>query len=78
MTRRLVPLVEVAGKEGYEWATERWLRRQVAAHRLPRNKAVGKVLIDLDDLDALVEQGRVEADPSASHRRGHRRRTSSR
>jgi hypothetical protein len=58
---RLVPRSEVVDQPGYGWAEERWLRRQNAERRLAYVKIAGKVLIDLDDLDALADRGRVEA-----------------
>jgi hypothetical protein len=59
--RRLVPLMGVHLQPGYEWATTRWLRRQVAERRLAFCKVVGKVLVDLNDLDTFAEDGRVPA-----------------
>lgn len=56
--RRLVRLVQVEQNPGYTWATTRWLRRQVYEGTLPSVKVAGSVLIDLDDLDAMVEAGR--------------------
>lgn len=61
MPRRLVCLTAVANEAGYAWANERWLRRQVAERRLPFTRALHRVLIDLGDLDAITEEGRVEA-----------------
>jgi len=58
MTRHLVPLRKVP--ELREWASERYLRRLVAERRVPFHKVGNRVLLDLDDLDALAEQGRVE------------------
>ena len=58
--RRLRPLTEVQQEPGYEWATPRWLRRQVYECRLPNHKVGGRILIDLDDLDAAIEAGRRE------------------
>ena len=60
MRRRLVPLTAVNSENGYGWVTTRWLRRLVQERRLAFHKPRGKVLIDLDDLDAFVEQARVE------------------
>lgn len=40
--------------------SERWLRRLVYERRIPYHKVGGKVLLALEDLDALVENGRVE------------------
>lgn len=42
------------------FATERWLRRLIYEKRLRYFKVGGKVLIDLNDLDELVESGKVE------------------
>lgn len=44
------------------WVTERYLRRLVFERRIPYTKATrgGKVLIDINALDALVESNRVE------------------
>ena len=61
MARRLVPLTAVEREPGYAWASTRWLRRQTFERRLPFHKPNGRVLIDLDDLDAYAERGRVEA-----------------
>jgi len=58
--RRLVPLLTVSTQPGYAWATTRWLRRQVAERRIPFHKVGRKVLLDLDDIDRLVDGGRVE------------------
>jgi excisionase family DNA binding protein len=57
--RQLYPLKEVT--EHRPWATERKLRRLVAEHRIPYHKVGASVLIDLEDVDALAEAGRVEA-----------------
>ena len=58
MTRQLRTLHQVV--EERPWATERFLRRLVAEHRVPFYKLGGKLLFDLDDLDAYAERGRVE------------------
>ncbi len=60
MTRQLIPLTQVPMHR--PWTTVRWLRRAVYERRLPYHKAIGKVLIDLDDLDALAERGRISGD----------------
>jgi excisionase family DNA binding protein len=39
----------------------RWLRRQVADRKIPYYRVGNRVLIDLEDLDALADAGRVEA-----------------
>lgn len=57
---RYVHLNKVAEQPGYEWATERLLRRLVYERRIPYSKPANRVLIDLDDLDRLVEGARVE------------------
>lgn len=64
MTRRLVKLAEVETQAGYAWANKRWLQRQIYDRRLAWHKISGRLLIDLDDLDKLAEQGRREP---ASH-----------
>jgi hypothetical protein len=57
-TRNLVPLIDVPKHR--PWTNVRWLRRAVYEHRLPYHKVIGKVLIDLDDIDAFAEHGRVD------------------
>ncbi len=59
--RRLYPLIECPNVPGYAWTSERWLRRQTYEGRLPCYKVAGKVLVDLDDLDAFIEAGRRDA-----------------
>lgn len=59
-TRQLVPLNKVPALR--PWTTERWLRRAVHERRFPFHKVDGKVLIDLDVLDAYAEAGRVDGD----------------
>jgi len=64
---RLVPLAKVQEQPGYEWAKPRWLRPLRSEQRLPFHKPPGsnKLLLDLDDLDGFVQQGRIEAaDPA--------------
>ena len=60
--RQLVPLVEVP--EHRPWITVRYLRRLVYERRIAYVKLdpgrPGRVLIDLDDLDRLVDEARVE------------------
>ena len=56
-TRELVPLLDVP--EHRPWVTTRWLRRLVYERRIPFHKVGGRVLIDLADLDAFAERGRV-------------------
>ena len=43
------------------WLTERYLRRLVAERRIPYHKPGGRLVFDLADIDALVENSRVEA-----------------
>lgn len=43
-----------------EWLTERYLRRLIFERRVPHYKIGGRVLIDLDELDALVQRHRIE------------------
>lgn len=57
--RQLVPLTLVPDHR--PWATVRWLRRLVYERRIPYHKVAGRVLIDLADLDAFAERGRVTA-----------------
>jgi excisionase family DNA binding protein len=57
-SRRLHPLTKVANDDAYSWATTRWLRRLIYERGLTYYKVGGKVLIDLNDLDRLVETGR--------------------
>ncbi|MGO9457607.1 MAG: hypothetical protein ACLP62_11245 [Acidimicrobiales bacterium] len=63
MSRKLVALLEVPDHR--PWATKRLLRRLVYERRIPFHKLgdgrCARVLIDLDDLDAYAEAGRVEA-----------------
>lgn len=74
MARTLVPLKRVP--EHRPWVSERWLRRAVFERRIPYHKLGGgrgsPVLIDLADLDALVEAGRVT--PSGGDARAGDRR----
>lgn len=58
MSRRLVTLPQVL--EERPWTTEPWLRRLVKERRVPYFKAGGKLLFDLDEIDAFAERGRVE------------------
>lgn len=59
--RELVPLKQVPDHR--PWVTERWLRRAVFERRIPFHKLgdgrSAPVLIDLADLDAFTEAGRV-------------------
>jgi hypothetical protein len=55
----LVPLVEVPDHR--PWTTVRYLRRLVAERRIGYFKPTpGRVLLDLDELDALAESNRTE------------------
>ena len=56
MKANLVPLIDVPKHR--PWATVRWVRRMVYDERIGCYKVGGKVLVDLDELDAKVEQGR--------------------
>jgi excisionase family DNA binding protein len=47
--------------EQRNWLNERYVRRLISERRIPFFKVGGKVLIDLEDLDRLVEAGRVDA-----------------
>lgn len=42
------------------WLTERWLRRLIYERRIRYRKVGNRVLLDLADVDALAEAGRVE------------------
>ncbi|MBA2305115.1 MAG: excisionase [Acidobacteria bacterium] len=57
---RYVPLKQVPEQPGYEWTSERMLRRLVYERRIPYSKPANRVLINLNDLDAMVEESRVE------------------
>jgi hypothetical protein len=59
-SHRYVPLKKVPEQPGYEWATERLLRRLVHERRVPYSKPANRVLIDLNDLDLMIEAARVE------------------
>jgi len=59
-SRRYVPLKQVPEQPGYEWVTERLLRRLVYERRVAYTKPANRVLIDLDDLDDLLEACRQE------------------
>lgn len=60
MNPRYVALKKVAEQPGYEWASERLLRRLVYERRIPYSKPASRVLINLDDLDQLIIDARVE------------------
>jgi excisionase family DNA binding protein len=57
-TRTYVPLRDVANHR--PWATERYCRRLVAERRVAFTKVGARVLIALEDLDALTEAGRID------------------
>jgi len=69
-TRQLVTLDVAVVERPWAASTDkdptRWLRRLVSEHRLRYYKAGGRVLVDLDDLDAFAAAGRVEAAPGLS------------
>jgi excisionase family DNA binding protein len=48
-------------EEQREWARERFVRRLIFEKRIPYHKVGGKVFVDLADLDAYAERGRVAA-----------------
>jgi excisionase family DNA binding protein len=58
-TRHLVTLKEAVAVR--PWLTERYGRRLIGERRIPFHKIGAKVLLDLADLDAFAEAGRVEA-----------------
>lgn len=43
------------------WLTLRYLRRLIYEHRIPSYKLGGRVLVDLQELDAFIETNRVPA-----------------
>jgi len=57
--RHLVNLDQVV--EARPFLTKRHLRRLIAEHRIPTWKFGGRVLLDLDDVDRLVEASRRDA-----------------
>jgi excisionase family DNA binding protein len=59
MKRELVSLKEATHLR--PWLTERYGRRLIGERRIPFHKLGSKVLLDLADLDAFAEAGRVEA-----------------
>lgn len=59
MPRHLVTLKQLATAR--PWITERFARRLVADRKVPFYKVSGKLLFDLEEVDALAECGRVEA-----------------
>lgn len=56
--RHLVTLKQAA--EARPWATVRFQRTLIASKRIAYFKVAGRVLVDLDELDAYAERGRVE------------------
>jgi hypothetical protein len=56
-------LTDVPKVEGYDWLTVRQLRRWVYERVIPSYRVGGFVILDLDDLDAMVAAGR--RDPAA-------------
>jgi len=59
VTRRLVTIDQA--HEARPFLSVRMLRRLVAERRVPYYKPAGRVLFDLNELDAWAEAGRVEA-----------------
>jgi excisionase family DNA binding protein len=58
VTRQLVLLLEVPKHR--PWMSVRYLRRLVTERRIAHHRVGRKILIDLADVDALAEAGRVE------------------
>ncbi len=58
-SRRFVTLAQLLAER--PWLTERHARRLVAERRIPFYKPAGKLLFDLDEIDAWTEQARVQA-----------------
>jgi excisionase family DNA binding protein len=58
MARSLVTLTQAERER--PWATRRYLRRLIAEKRIGYFKPGGTILVDLDELDAWAEAGRVE------------------
>lgn len=59
------PLTEVSSEPGYSWATARWLRTLIYdGHRLPHAKLGGRVMVDLNEIDDLIEQNRSDEGPA--------------
>jgi hypothetical protein len=62
MARQLVTLAQAA--EQRPWATVRYTRRLISERRIPFHKLgdgrTSRVLVDLAELDAFAERGRVE------------------
>ncbi len=56
------PWLDMAGAAEYLGVTEHWMRRKVAARRIPFNRVGPKLVrFHVDDLDAYAHAGRVEA-----------------
>lgn len=68
-----VTIAQLDADETRPWATARFVRRLVAERRVAFFKLGGKILLDTEDIDALVEAGRV--DPARSVVFVRRRRT---
>lgn len=58
---RLQELTNVQNVEGYEAFTVRRLRRAVYEKTIPHYKIAGRVMVDLNELDAYIAAQRVEA-----------------
>jgi excisionase family DNA binding protein len=56
--RQLVTLKQAVAAR--PWLTERYGRRLIGERRIPFHKLGSKILLDLADLDAFAEAGRVE------------------
>jgi hypothetical protein len=56
--KNLIRLTKVA--EHRPWATTRWLRNRVYGGTLPHYRIGGLVFIDLDELDELVLNSRID------------------
>jgi hypothetical protein len=58
MSRHLVLLTEAHAERS--WASARYMRRLVAARRIPFHKIGGRIYFDVADLDAHEDAGRCE------------------
>jgi hypothetical protein len=58
MARQLVPLLQV--EEHRPWCSARYARRLVAERKVAFHKIGRRVFLDLVDLNAFAEAGRVE------------------
>lgn len=61
-TRDLRSVAQVI--EERPFITERWLRRIIYERRIPHYKLGRRVFVDLTDLDAYLDAGRVPAEAS--------------